>query len=262
MSRQQEIFIKKNKQYKFIIHTIRIVILILFIILWETAAQLGWIESFIFSSPSRILKCFIKMTADKSIFTHTAVTLGETFLSFSLITLIGIGTAIILWLYTPLFHIFETYLVVLNSIPKSAIAPMLIVWLGNNPKAIIVTAVSIALFSTILNVYTSFASTDPDKIKLMRTFRASKTQIMLKLVFPASLGTIISNMKVNIGLCLVGVIIGEFLAARAGLGYLIIYNSQIFCMDPISMSILILCAISILLFKIIDILEKKMSQIF
>ena len=196
------------------------------------------------------------MVMDGSIFKHTAITLGETFLSFGIIIVFGIGAALLLWLYTPLSDVLEPYLVVLNSLPKSALAPMLIVWLGNNAKAIIVTAVSVAIFGTVLNIYTSFADTDPDKIKLMKTFGGNRFQILTKLVLPASLNTIISNMKVNIGLCLVGVIIGEFLAARAGLGYLIIYNSQIFSMDPIAMSIIILCIISIILFKIIDLLQK------
>ena len=256
MSEQQKIYLKKQKRYKTTITLLRFLLFAGFLILWEAAARLGWIEAFIFSSPTRIAKCFYKMVMDGSIFKHTAITLGETFLSFGIIIVFGIGAALLLWLYTPLSDVLEPYLVVLNSLPKSALAPMLIVCLGNNAKAIIVTAVSVAIFGTVLNIYTSFADTDPDKIKLMKIFGGNRFQILTKLVLPASLNTIISNMKVNIGLCLVGVIIGEFLAARAGLGYLIIYNSQIFSMDPIAMSIIILCIISIILFKIIDLLQK------
>ena len=149
----------------------------------------------------------------------------------------------------------EPFLIILNSLPKSALAPMLIVWLGNNPKAIIVTAVSVAIFGTIINVYTSFMETDPEKLKLMKAFGSSRIQILKKLILPASIGTIISNMKVAIGLCLVGVIIGEFLAARSGLGYLIVYSSQIFAMDTIAMAIIILCVLSIILFKLVDLAE-------
>ena len=138
---------------------------------------------------------------------------------------------------------------------------MLIVWIGNNQKAIIVTAISVAVFGSILSIYTAFSQTDPEKIKLMKTFGASRFKILTKLVFPASLNTIMSNMKVNIGLCLVGVIIGEFLAARAGLGYLIIYGSQIFKMDWVSMSIVILCIISVILFKFTDIVQKIVKKI-
>ncbi len=133
---------------------------------------------------------------------------------------------------------------------------MIIVWLGNNAKAIIVTAISVGVFGTILNIYTSFAETDSDKILLIQTLGGSRKNILTKVVLPASLKTIISNMKVNIGLSLVGVIIGEFLAAKAGLGYLIIYGSQVFKMDWVAMSIVILCILSMILFKIVDFIEK------
>ena len=186
---------------------------------------------------------------------HTLVTLGETFLSFGIIIAAGVGIALVLWLSPFLSQLVEPFLFILNSLPKSALAPMLIVWLGNNPKAIIVTAVSVAIFGTIINVYTSFMETDPEKLKLMKAFGSSRIQILKKLILPASIGTIISNMKVAIGLCLVGVIIGEFLAARSGLGYLIVYSSQIFAMDTIAMAIIILCVLSIILFKLVDLAE-------
>lgn len=262
MSEQQKAFIKKVKRYNLTISLLRILIFVAFIILWETAAQLNWINSFVFSSPLRVLKTLVKMYSDGSIFNHIMVTLGETLLSFGLIVVLGISSALILWMFTPLSHVLEPYIIVLNSLPKSALAPMLIVWLGNNPKAIIVTAISIAIFGTILNIYTAFSNTDPEKIKLMRTFKASRFQIFMKLVLPASLNTIISNMKVNIGLCLVGVVIGEFLAARSGLGYLIIYGSQVFKMDWVVMSIAILCIISVILFKLTDMTEKLVKKLF
>lgn len=262
MSELQRAYIRKVKCYNTTITILRIVIFIGFIALWETAAQLDWINSFVFSSPSRVIKTFIKMYNEGTIWNHISVTLGETFLSFGLIVVLGIGTALILWMFTPLSHVLEPYLIVLNSLPKSALAPMLIVWLGNNAKAIIVTAISIAIFGTILNIYTAFSQTDSEKIKLMKTFGASKFNIFRKLVLPSSLNTIISNMKVNIGLCLVGVVIGEFLAARQGLGYLIIYGSQVFKMDWVVMSIVILCIISIILFKLTDIAEKLVKKMF
>lgn len=244
------------KQYnKWKISILRFVLIIAFLIIWEITANAGIIDAFIFSSPSRIIHCFKVSIQDGVLLKHTVVTLGETFLSFAIIILAGVGIALLLWLSPFLTQLFEPFLIILNSLPKSALAPMLIVWLGNNPRAIIVTAVSVAIFGTIINVYTSFNETDPEKIKLMRTFKSSRLQMLSKLILPASIGTIISNMKVAIGLCLVGVIIGEFLAARSGLGYLIVYSSQIFAMDTIAMAIIILCVLSIILFKIVDLAE-------
>ena len=196
------------------------------------------------------------MVCDRSIFLHVGVTVYETIVSFLLVIFIALLCAVLLWFSPKLSEIMEPYLVVLNSLPKSALAPMIIVWLGNNAKAIIVTAISVGVFGTILNIYTSFAETDSDKILLIQTLGGSRKNILTKVVLPASLKTIISNMKVNIGLSLVGVIIGEFLAAKAGLGYLIIYGSQVFKMDWVAMSIVILCILSVILFKIVDFIEK------
>lgn len=256
MSPIQVSYMKHMKRVQYAITAARFFLLIGFIVLWEIAARFKWIDAFIFSSPSRIVKTFWQMAANGSIFYHSAITMLETGVSFALIVVLGIGAAILLWTSKIISSVLEPYLVLLNSLPKSALAPMIIVWLGNNPKAIIVTAVSVAIFGTILNICTSFAETDKDKIRLIQTLGGSQAAILTKVVLPASLKTIISNMKVNIGLSLVGVIIGEFLAAKAGLGYLIIYGSQVFKMDWVAMSIVILCIISVILFKIIDLIEK------
>lgn len=156
--------------------------------------------------------------------------------------------------------ILEPYLVILNSLPKSALAPVLIVWLGNNPKTIIVTAISIAVFGTIINLYTSFSQIDSEKIKLIKMLGGNRLDVLFRLILPSSLPIIISNAKVNIGLCLVGVIIGEFLAARRGLGFLIIYGSQTFKMNWVLMSIVILCIIAGVLYLILNRLEKCVNK--
>ena len=205
MSAIQMHYLKQMKRLKYKITLARILLFAGFITLWEVAAYAGWIDDFIFSSPSRIIKTLFAMISDGSIFYHTAVTVAETGISFALIVLLGVGTAILLWSSKTISAVLEPYLVLLNSLPKSALAPMIIVWLGNNAKAIIVTAISVGVFGTILNIYTSFAETDSDKILLIQTLGGSRKNILTKVVLPASLKTIISNMKVNIGLSLVGV---------------------------------------------------------
>ena len=150
----------------------------------------------------------------------------------------------------------EPYLVVLNSLPKSALAPLLIVWLGANQKSIIVSGMSVAIFGTVLNLFTGFQEVDPDKIRLIYTFGGTKRNVLTKVVLPGTLPLLLSVMKVNIGLCLVGVVIGEFIGARQGLGYLIIYGSQVFRLDHVIMSICVLCVIAVLLYRILGIAEK------
>lgn len=238
----------------------RIFLLTGFLFLWEFCASHQIIDSFIFSSPSKIMNALLLMISDHSIFLHLGVTLYETFVSFFLVIFVSILFAILLWYSNNLSEILEPYLVVLNSLPKSALAPLLIVWLGATKTTIIVTGMSVAIFGSILNLYTSFRSTDPGKIKLIYTLRGNHLHVLTKVILPYSIPTIISNMKVNIGLCLVGVIIGEFLAAKQGLGYLIIYGSQVFQMDMVVMSIILLCIMSAALYQGVGILGKFLQQ--
>ena len=164
--------------------------------------------------------------------------------------------ATILWYSTRLSEILEPYLVVLNSLPKSALAPLLIVWLGTGMNTIIVAGISVALFGAIISLYTGFRQVDEEKIRLIHTLGGSRRDSLFKVVLPGSIPIILSTMKVNIGLALVGVIIGEFLAARRGLGYLIIYGSQVFQLDMVITSILILCIIAMGLYQVIQGVEK------
>lgn len=256
VSKGQELYLKNCQKHKRIVRVVRILILFSFLFLWEFTANTGIIDSFIFSSPSKIALCFCNMVADRSIFRHTGITLYETIVSFFLVIIVSVLAAVALWFSVKLSEILDPYLVVLNSLPKSALAPLLIVWLGADKTTIIVAGMSVAVFGSILNLYASFMTVDPGKIKLIYTMRGSRLQALTKVVLPSSLPAIISNMKVNIGLCLVGVIIGEFLAAKDGLGYLIIYSSQVFKMDWLLMSIVLLCIMATLLYALINLLER------
>lgn len=227
-SQAQKRYLKQMKKDRYLVVTARILVFLLFLAQWEIFSRMGWIDSFIFSSPSMILNTFLSMVRDQSLFIHIGVTLKETMLSFLLVIFLGLGLSILLWSCPRLAKISEPYLVVLNSLPKSALAPLLIVWLGARIRTIIAAGMSVAIFGSILNLYTGFKEADPEKLKLIRTLGGGKKEELFKIVLPASVPLILSNMKVNIGLCLVGVIIGEFIGARQGLGYLIIYGSQTF----------------------------------
>lgn len=255
-SQAQRKYLLKMRLYNISVVISRLLLFIGFLFIWEYTASKGIINAFIFSSPVRLYKTFTELAKDGIIFTHIFVTLYETIVAFAIITIAGLLAAILLWCFKGLSDCLEPFMVVLNSLPKSALAPMLIVWLGTNTKAIIITAVSVAIFGMIINLYTGFLSIDKEKIMLIRTLNGSKWHILVKLILPGSKRIIISNMKVNIGLCLVGVIIGEFLAAKKGLGYLIIYGSQVFKMSYVVLGIVILCIISTCLFALITLLQK------
>lgn len=232
-------------------------LLLLFLFMWELGAQVGFINSFVFCSPSGVLKTIFQMSQNGMLWYHTGITLAETFVSFALILIVGLLCAVLLWWNVLLSRIFEPYLVVLNSLPKSALAPVFIVWLGANMKTIVVAAISVAVFGTILTLYHSFSETEDEKVRLIYTLGGSKKDVLLKVILPGNIPTLFSLMKVNLGLALVGVIIGEFLAAKAGLGYLIIYGSQVFKLDWVITSIVLLCIISAFLYQAISKLEKR-----
>ena len=225
LSPAQTAYLQKQQKHRRMISASRITLLVVFLCLWEIAADSGRIDTFIFSCPSRLTRTCLSMCRDGSLFLHTGITLAETLISFLLVLVIGTLAAVLLWLSRQFSEIMEPYLVVLNSLPKSALAPLLIVWLGANMRTIITAGISVAIFGTIISLYTSFREVDPDMQKLIRTLGGGRLDILRCVILPANIPVFFSTSKINIGLALVGVIIGEFIGARQGLGYLIIYGS-------------------------------------
>ncbi len=255
-------YVYRIKCNKMKIQALQLFILIAFLVLWEFAAHYNWINAFIFCSPSKLYDTFLIMMQDGSLLHHIGITLYETLIGFAIVIIGSLLVAVLFWWNETLSKVLEPYLVMLNALPKSALAPVLIVWLGANQTTIIVCACSVAIFGSILNIYTGFINVDSDKLKLITTLKGSRSQALWLVVLPSNIPNILSIMKVNIGLCLVGVVIGEFLAAKEGLGYLIIYGSQTFKMSNVLLSIFILCAIAMLLYTILQRVEKKLSEYF
>ncbi|MCD7981041.1 MAG: ABC transporter permease [Clostridiales bacterium] len=253
----QDLYDREQERHKKRVAAFRILILAGFIVLWELAADLGWIDDFIFSSPSRLVLCLKNLIAEGILLQHIAVTLLETILSFLLVIGITVVAAILLWVNKSVSETAEPYMVILNSLPKSALAPLLIVWLGSNYRTIIVTGMSVAIFGSILSLYQGFMAVSPDQTRLIRTLGGSRRHVLTKVILPANIPNLFSIMKVDIGLCLVGVVIGEFISSRRGLGYMIIYGSQVFKLDWVILGIVILCLIAMGLYQAIVILEKN-----
>ena len=194
--------------------------------------------------------------ASNNLLMHTKVTVYETIVGFGLGTILGVGIAIILWWSKFLAKVAEPYLVVLNSLPKVALGPIIIIWVGSGKPAIIVMAVAISLIVTILEMLNGYLKTDKEIIKMAKTFNCSKTQLLNKIIIPANVGTFINSLKVNIGLSLVGVISGEFLVSKAGLGYLIVYGGQVFKLDLVMTSVIILGIVAGIMYGGVLLLEK------
>lgn len=259
ISEARKKYLKNIKKNKILILTTQISIVVIFIILWEVLANQGVIDSFIMSNPSRIWNTLLNLTSN-DLLKHLGITCLETIIGFSLGTVLGILIAIILWWSDFLSKVSEPFLVVLNSLPKVALGPVIIIWVGAGMPAIIVMALSISLIVTILQNLNGFLGTDKEKIKMAKTFGANKFQILNKIVIPSNISTFINSLKVNIGLSLVGVISGEFLVSKGGLGYLIVYGGQVFQLDLVMTSVLILGIVAAIMYESVVLLEKRIMK--
>ena len=262
VSSEQNAYLRSLKQHTRKIMAGRFLLLATFLLLWEIAARQKWIDAFIFSSPSDLAETFWDLLWTGNLLLHFGITLGETLLSFFISTFLGICIAILLWWIPSVYEVTEPYWVALNSLPKSALAPILIVWFGNTTKTIIIASVSLTIIVTILTVLNGFQSVEEEKVNLIYALGGSKSHVMVKLLLPYNIPVIMNVLKVNIGLCLIGVIIGEVLSARAGLGYLIIYGSQIFRMNWVILSILILCVLAVAQYQLLLWVGNKISNRF
>lgn len=261
LSPERTLYLKQNKRLARRISLCRWGTLAFFLLAWEGAARLGWINSFIFSQPTRILRTYQTMFQEDLLY-HIQVTVGETLAGFLLGAAAGVLLAILLWWNEFVSKVSEPYLVVLNSLPKIALGPVIIIIAGAGTKAIIFMALAISLVVTVLEMLSGFRDTDEGAIRMARTFGATKRQIFTKIVFPANVPTLFDSLKVNIGLSLVGVIAGEFLVSRAGLGYLIVYGGQVFKMDLVMGSVIILAVTAALLYEAVALMQRIVGRRF
>lgn len=256
INKEHYIYIKKLKRNKLFIRLTKMFIVLSFILIWEILARLNIINTFLTSYPSEILKTIIKLFKENNLISHINATLYEVIISFILSSIISIFVAAIMWWNNTINKIIEPFLTVLNSLPKVSLGPLIIIWAGANIKSIILMAILITAFTSTINMYTAFISTDYYKIILLKSFKANKFQIF-NLVLQSNKKSIISTLKINISLTLIGVIMGELLVSKKGIGYLITYGSQIFNLKLVISSIIILGVVSYLLYLIINKIEKK-----
>lgn len=260
MSTEQIKYLKSIKRKKFLIRMWQIIIIVGFFLIWEVLARKNIINTFVFSSPSKIIQTIINLYKQNNLFIHIFVTLEEVIIAFSLGIILGFIIAIILYELPTLASILDPFLTMINSLPKVALGPLIIIIAGANTKSIIIMALLINLIISIINIYNGFKNIDEKKLILIKSFKATKFQILTKLVIPCSYNTIISSLKLNISMSLIGVIMGEFLVSRRGIGYLIIYGTQVFNLSLVMAGILILVVISFILYNLINFIENKLIK--
>lgn len=260
LSHEHKVYLQRVKMEKLWVRFIQLLIFAVALILWETCANAKIVDPFITSQPSRVLRTILSLYEEGVLFHHIGITCLEAVVGFVLGTLLGTFIAIILWWSEFLCKVLEPYLVVMNSLPKIALGPVFIVWVGAGPAAIIVMTLAISLIVTVLEVLSGFLSIDEEKIKLIQTFGGTKFQILSKVVLPASYPTIINALKINVGLSWVGVIVGEFLVSKAGLGYLIVYGGQVFKLDLVMTSVIILGIAATIMYQGVVYLERLLVK--
>lgn len=260
MSEEHKKYLKKRKKEKIKIITFQLLLALSIITLWQIAANLNLINTFISSSPKEIIKTIIKLFSDGTLLHHIFITFYEVIISFILGTSIGTLLAAILWRYELLFKILDPYLTMIGSMPKVSLGPIIIIIAGAGIKSIIIMALLISVIVTIIDVHEAFKNTDINKIKLLKSLKANKSQIFFKLVLPSNYNNLIKMFKVNIGLVFIGVIMGEFLVSKAGIGYLIMYGSQIFNLNLVMTGIILLMVMASLMYYIIIIIEKRITK--
>lgn len=252
-------YLKRQKRERTAVNTVRISLLIVFLILWDLAGRMGWIDVFIVSCPSRVVQTLSRLWISGDLLRHLGTSCGETVVGFLLGTFFGTLIAVGLWWSRFLSRVLEPYLVVLNALPKTALGPIFIVWIGAGTESIIAMTLAISIFVTIMNMYVGFCGVDPEKLRLMQTLGASKCQTLRLLVLPANYATLFNTLRVNVGLSWVGVIMGEFLVSKAGLGYLIVYGSQVFNMDLVMASVLLLAVAAVVMYQLVLLLERGLK---
>ena len=260
ISREHLLYLKGIKRRAIKINAIRIAIFVIFLILWELSYRIGLTDGFIFSSPSRIALSLYALASSGDLIKHSAITLYETLLGFIIASAGGTLIALLLWFNETVRKIAEPYLVVLNSLPKIALGPLIIIWFGSGRTAIVVMAVLITVIVTVITMLAGFISTDENKILLMKTLGANKFQILAKLVLPSSIPAFISMLKINIGLSWIGSIMGEYLVSEAGIGYLIVYGGQVFRLDLVYASTLVLCLLATGMYALVSLAERKINS--
>ncbi len=255
-TQQHLLFLQRQKRRKILIHVAQVGVLAVLLAMWEIAVQAEWIDGFITSSPSRVWNTFCQLITDGTLLRHAWISTLETLVGFAIGTILGYAIAVVLWWNNFLKDVFEPYLVVLNSLPKIALGPIIIIWVGTGKAAIITMAVLISVVITTITVLNGFLKTDSDQVLLLRSMRANRLQIFCKLVAPSNVPTLMATLKINVGMAWIGSIMGEYLVSKEGLGYLLVYGSQVFRLDLVMTCTVVLCALAGIMYAVVAVLEK------
>lgn len=260
MSKEHIKYITKKRNEKILVVALQIMVFLTFIGLWELLTAIGTVDSFFVSSPSRIVKTLKMLFTTNEMLVHIWTTLYETVLGFTISMVLAIFIALTLWWNGLMHRVFDPYLVIMNSLPKIALGPMIIIWVGNGTNAIIAMCVLICVIIATLSMLNAYRSVEKEKIVLMQSMGASKWQILTKLILPATLPDLMSVLKITVGMAWVGTIMGEYLSSRYGLGSLIVYGGIVFKLDLVVTATFLLCVMAGIMYFIVYLFERRFAK--
>lgn len=261
-SREHRAYLKKLRIHKLIVIALRIFIFAAILGVWEALARFKVIDPFITSSPSRVCKTIASLYKSGQLFYNIEITLLETLAGFFIAVVAGYLIAVALWASETARAVLEPYIVVLNSLPKIALGPLIIIWIGTGYASIIFMTVIVALILCIMNTLAGFLEVDPTKLTLMKAMGAGKAATLFKLVMPASRPALMNTLKVAVGLAWIGSVMGEYVSSRAGLGNMIVYGGQVMRLDLVMTSTFILCVLAGAMYAVIAVIEKIVVRQF
>jgi len=223
----------------------RLIFAFVLLAFWELSSG-RWIDPFWISSPSQVFLYLYGVFADGSIYGHLAITLYETFAGFFIGSIFGIGLGFALGQREVLAQILDPFVVAFNGIPRIALAPLFIIWFGIGPTSKVILVISVVFFLTFFNTFAGVKGVDNELKNILRIMGASERQILLKVTLPAIVPWITTGLKIGLPYAIVAAVVGEFIAASKGLGYLINYNTLLFSTTGALGGILILALVVVL----------------
>ena len=237
-------------------------LLIALILMWEAGSRLGWLDAYFFSSPTEIVRTTLVKGRTGGLSRDILYTGMSTLLGFVLGTVIGSLVGLLFWFSRRTALVAEPWLVVLNALPKLALAPVLVILFGIGFSSKVVLAFLMTVITAAISAWSGAKAVDPALSTLLFSLGARRGQVFLHLVVPSSMPWIISGLRVNIALSMAGAIVGEFIASDRGLGRMIVYAGTVFDLKLVWVGVVVLSILSVLMYLAVVLLEKLLGRLW
>jgi NitT/TauT family transport system permease protein len=227
-----------------------------FFLLWEAAVRWGWLSGFLVGQPSGVLRNLISSIANGSLFADTGYTIFEAILGFAFGTVIGSVIGLALWYSVFVARLVEPFIAAINSVPKIALAPIIILWFGTGLLSKVALAISLTSIVALITAYQAAKDADKDLQALLFSMGASKQHIFKRVIAPSTLPAIIATFRINIGFALVGAVVGEFISSQHGLGHVIYVASSLYDLNTVWAGLFTLMLVGFLFYHLVEVTER------